>query len=420
MGLLSGVSSDLRGAVSAPHGAIRRTCLGSGADCRNRFAGARVRGETLEAPDEPSEGSELSTRGTAPGRLATWLAAGLALHGTLVGLSRGPWQPDPHPGLLERWLWTALGQPFRTSLGILLVSWALWPRAQPPPGPRRTALDPRKTLSPSLYSSPGRGPQSRGLKCYSGIRTAPSDPLMSGDSDPFVHGPLKSPRVGKALAIDLTAPQSHLVVQRGSSLARGSVIVTTAARRLIEMSKAGDKLNSIAVVGSGTDPAEHPDLREVTENLRVLRNKWFPRAKLCIFTAAKDLESYDQRASLAMYDKLFLQYEWGTAKTFATATGEKSVQLGVLTRQLQGFDHLIVQANFFRGDMDNSTATEVTSWIKKLQEVRPQEVHILTGPGSQPRNVRPITRTRRLQIAEQVAETTGIAVSIHEDETLLV
>lgn len=254
--------------------------------------------------------------------------------------------------------------------------------------------------------------------CYSGTVRFPSDTTaMSGESQPLIHGPLTSIRVGKTLVVDVTAPQRQMVVERGSVLARGSVIVTSAARRLIELSKAAEKLDAITVLGSDRDPSEHPGLREVTENLRALRDKWFPRAKLCIFTNATDLESYDLRASLAMYDKLILQYEWGTAKTFAKTTGEKSTQLGVLTRQLQSFDRLIVQASFFRGDVDNSTASEVNGWIKKLQELRPQEVHILTGAGGRPK-ARAVSKTRRQQIADAVAET-GIAVSIHEDETLL-
>ena len=67
-------------------------------------------------------------------------------------------------------------------------------------------------------------------------------------------------------------------------LARGSVVVTSSARRLIDLSKGGEKVETIAVIGSEADPASHPDLREITENLRILRTKWFPRAKLALFT----------------------------------------------------------------------------------------------------------------------------------------
>jgi len=125
-------------------------------------------------------------------------------------------------------------------------------------------------------------------------------------------------------------------------LARGSVVVTSSARRLIDLSKGGEKVETIAVIGSEADPASHPDLREITENLRILRTKWFPRAKLALFTSIKDLESDALRVAMGMYDKLFFQFEWGTAKVFAAATGEKSTVLATLTHAMHGFDHMIV------------------------------------------------------------------------------
>ena len=249
------------------------------------------------------------------------------------------------------------------------------------------------------------------------------------ESRPLIHGPLLSNRLGQVLVVDVTAPQNNMVLARGSSLARSSVLVTSFARRVIEYSKAGEKLDSIAVLGSDGDAVEHPELREITENLRALRDKWFSRAKLCLMTALRDLCTHELRATIRMYDKVFLEYEWGTAKTFASMTGEKATQLGVLTRQLQGVEHLIVQASFVRGPVDNSSASEVQSWIKKLQELRPVEVHILagqshgTGPKKLKRAEKPkvVTRVRRQQIADEVAEKLGITVSVlEEDEALLV
>ena len=237
----------------------------------------------------------------------------------------------------------------------------------------------------------------------------------------IIHGPSKTKRLGSVLTIDLSAPQENLVVERGSSLPRASLVVTTCARRMIELSKAGEKVEAIVVTGSDLDPTAYPNLREVTDNLRVLRGKWFPRAKLCLITMATDLESYDLRLALAMYDRIFLHYEWGTAKTFAAVTGAKRTALAALTRHLSNLDHIVVQANFFRGAADNSTEGEVNGWIRKLQEVRPVEVHILTGIGEHVRKkVRAITRTRCQQIADMVAEKTGLAVSIHEPEPLVV
>ena len=168
-------------------------------------------------------------------------------------------------------------------------------------------------------------------------------------SAPIVHGPKSTQRLGRSIAIDLTAPQVNLVVERGSTLPRASVIVTTTARHLIEQSKTGDKIENLIVTGSAVDPTAHPDFREIGENLRALRDKGFPRAKMCLFSNCREFESGELRIALGYFDKLFFSFEWGTAKTFTQATGEKSTVLATLTRQLASLDHVIVQARFFRG-----------------------------------------------------------------------
>lgn len=246
--------------------------------------------------------------------------------------------------------------------------------------------------------------------------------MIQVQSQPLVHGPTKTSRLGSALTVDVTAPQSNLVVERGSHLARASLIVTTSARRIIELSKAGEKVESIAVVGSDGDPTSHPELREITENLRALRDKWFQRAKLCIFTNGFELGTYDLRQTLSMYDRPFIDFEWGTAKTFSSVTGAKGTVLAKLTKQLSSFDHVVIQARFFKGDADNSTDTEVNGWIKRLRELRPREVHILDGTRKTPggKKLRAAAKSRQREIADVVVEKTGLAVTIHEDEPLLV
>lgn len=235
------------------------------------------------------------------------------------------------------------------------------------------------------------------------------------------QGPLKTARLGSALIVDLTAPQRTLVLQRGGTLPRASVLVTTAARRIIELSKGGEKVESLILLGSNGDPTMHPDLREITENLRALRDKWFPRAKLCIFSECFELGSYDVRQTLSLYDKFFLVYEWGTTKTFSTMTGLKGTVLTELTKQLASFDHLIIQARFCKGDADNSTDSEINGWIKRLREVQPQEVHIMKGVQKRDgKKLRPPAKNRHQQIADEVAEKTGLSVTVHDEDPLLV
>lgn len=237
-------------------------------------------------------------------------------------------------------------------------------------------------------------------------------------SKPIINGPFKTSRLGTVLSIDLTAGQANMVVERGSTLPRASLVVTTAARRMIELSKDGQKLSTVALFGSDVPPTEHPDLREITENIRALRDKWFPRSKLVFLSGGFDLEAYDLRQTLTLFDRVYQDFHWGTAKTFTSLTGEKGTMLTALTRDLGGFDRLVIQARFASGNGGNSTDGEIKGWIKKLKEVRPQEVHILTSAPNSPKKMKPIPKTRQQEIADQVSESTGLNVTIHADETL--
>src|SRR5262245_3164360 len=111
-----------------------------------------------------------------------------------------------------------------------------------------------------------------------------------------VYGPTKSRRLGHSLGINPVpssresceatcvyclkgTPDGVPILSRANQLPSAGVIVTSAARRIIELSKAGEKIESITVAGNG-DPTKHTNLLEIAENLRDLRNKWFNKASL--------------------------------------------------------------------------------------------------------------------------------------------
>lgn len=237
----------------------------------------------------------------------------------------------------------------------------------------------------------------------------------------ILNGPRETKRFGRALIIDLASPQLGLVVERGSSLPRASVVVTTCAREIITLSKEGIKVETIIVLGSASDPADHPDLREISENLRALRDKWFSRAKLLVFTKTRDMSSYEVRATLAMYNAVHLQFDWGTAKNWAAATGRKSAEFPKFVNDCHHFDHLVLETALTKTPIDNMSDSEIEAMGEKLMEIKPQEVVAMNGGGSsagQP-GIKYATKPQRDKIVEKLAEATGIAVHPDEFEELL-
>ncbi|MFT4647667.1 MAG: hypothetical protein ACI9X4_000880 [Glaciecola sp.] len=237
----------------------------------------------------------------------------------------------------------------------------------------------------------------------------------------LLQGPFNSARFGKTLCIDITTPHNSLVVERGSELPRASLIVTTAARYLIDSSRNGDKLDHIIVIGTGIDPAEHPDLRNIVDNLRALKDKWFARAKLALRTRTHDLEAYSRRSTVSKFNSIYVPMEWGTSKMFNTMTGDKPTQLAVLIKGLSQLENVTLEAQFASGADGNMSDADIASWIKKVEEASPAQVHLLGGP---PRSKKKLkakasTKPQRKKIMDSLVEKTGATVTLFDHETTL-
>jgi len=219
--------------------------------------------------------------------------------------------------------------------------------------------------------------------------------------DELVRGPERCGHLGQCLLIEPTC-STH----RKNTFPSQAVVVTTAARRMIELSKAGEKLKHIVVLGEH-DPTLHPDFRAISENLRELTNKWFPRAKLCLLSDSMQLHQPEVRIALSSYHKPILRLEAGTQKTFKSLTGAKPKEFKQMVDQLTRLeiDRLILQACFVRGAADNTTDNEIKSWMRYVADVHPAAVQIYTLPkADSKKDLKPVTKTKLEKIAAVVNE----------------
>jgi hypothetical protein len=222
-----------------------------------------------------------------------------------------------------------------------------------------------------------------------------------------VQGPIAHPELGRTVIVRPT-----LETARANRFPTQAVIVTSAARRLIELSKEGDKVETVLVEGE-KDPTSHPEFHEISANLKELLKKWFPKAKLCLQSVSPELERPQARHAIGFYDTVLLRFEAGTQKTYAALTGERPQTFKAMVENLGRLDHgrMIVRADFVRGDVDNSRDAEVRAWIRHLTDIRPAGVRIST-PAKARGKARPVPKTRMTQIAEMVTEKTGIPVEV--------
>src|SRR5262245_22229834 len=224
----------------------------------------------------------------------------------------------------------------------------------------------------------------------------------------IVQGPLDHPSLGKTIVVRPTVEAGRV-----GRMPSQAVVVTAVARRLIELSRLGERIQAVLVEGD-KDPTTHPEFHEISENVRELLDKWFPKALLCLQSDAPELSRAQTRHALSFYDRPILRLDAGTQKTFAALTGGQPRTFKDLVENMSQLQvqRLIVHGRFVRGDVDNSSDAEVRAWIKVLAEIRPSGVHISTGPRPNGRKDRPIPKTRMAEIAALVTERTGIPVEV--------
>lgn len=220
-----------------------------------------------------------------------------------------------------------------------------------------------------------------------------------------VRGPSKLPGLGQSLEVLPTADTGREGVFPGQA-----IIVTTAARRMIEMSKASEKLDAIAVTGA-IDPLVHRDFREITENLKELCKKWYPKVPLCLLATASHLENSDARHACAIYDRMLVRLDAGTQKVFAQAHGSKTKSLKDAIEQLAAVEHprLVVQACLSQGEIDNVSETEQRAWLAVLARLRPSQVQ-LAVPGKNSKGRKAPAKSKLDEIGARVTEKVGAPV----------
>ena len=244
----------------------------------------------------------------------------------------------------------------------------------------------------------------------------------------IVYGPLKTRRLGTGLGINpVPSPRTDCgpdciycktgsadavpIISRVKATPSSGVIVTSIARRVIELHRAGDKLESFTVAGN-QDPTMHPNLLAISENLRDLRNKWYPKAKLCLISDCEALTCPELRALCTIYDQPIFRFEWGTAKTYDAFRPNATLDYKTLVERLSPLERWIAQATFVQGALDNSNDREILAWIKRIEELRPREVHIYTLDGRAKGGVKPLTASKLEEIAAKLTEKTGIATEV--------
>jgi wyosine [tRNA(Phe)-imidazoG37] synthetase (radical SAM superfamily) len=140
----------------------------------------------------------------------------------------------------------------------------------------------------------------------------------------------------------------------------------------------------ITYAGNG-EPTLHPAFSGIIDDSIILRNKYFPNAKIAVLSNSATIHIPAIKAALLKVDMNILKLDSAIDSTVEIHNQSRSkINAEDLINNLAGFNgKLIIQTLFLRGIyngtvIDNTTPGELTAWLKALERIKPSEVMIYT------------------------------------------
>jgi wyosine [tRNA(Phe)-imidazoG37] synthetase (radical SAM superfamily) len=217
--------------------------------------------------------------------------------------------------------------------------------------------------------------------------------------DSIVFGPVRSRRLGVSLGINLLPVDRKvcsfdcIYCECGWTSCGAGPTVKLPSRKEVhdalrkKLSGMLEKVNGpdvITYAGNG-EPTMHPDFNGIIDDSIVLRDEFFPSAKISVLSNGSTLHRKAVREALMKVDMNILKLDSAfpeTVKRLNQPRGKYDPE--ALARNVRDFDgRFIIQSLFVRGRyhgeiIDNATPAEVDAWLAMIGKLKPQAVMIYT------------------------------------------
>ncbi|MFQ5684943.1 MAG: radical SAM protein [Candidatus Binatia bacterium] len=254
-------------------------------------------------------------------------------------------------------------------------------------------------------------------------------PLQSG----IVYGPVHSRRLGLSLGVNLL-PSSHklcsfdcLYCQYGRTakptmdlayqakeLPRPKEVSTELTKYLQCVARQKKKLDCITFAGNG-EPTLHPDLVEIVEEVKLIRDKYLPHAKLAVLSNSSTVGREEVREALKMLDLRVMKFDAGSEELMHQLNGPAlPFYLGEIIAGLKRLPDVILQSLFVQGRVTNADPDSIELWLEKVNEIQPVMVQVYSldrVPAE--RRLWKVNFATLQWIANQVRWRVGVSVEVY-------
>lgn len=188
--------------------------------------------------------------------------------------------------------------------------------------------------------------------------------------------------------------------------------------RLKDMQANGPVPDVLTFAGNG-EPTLHPHFPEIIEDVRALRDCYFPKAKISVLSNSTQVFRPEVFEALKKVDNNILKLDTVDEEYIRLVdrpTGHYDVAR--LIERMKAFEgKIIIQTMFLKGtfegkDVDNTLDRFVEPWLEAVKEIGPSQVMIYTIDRETPdHDLRKATHEELDRIAERVRQA-GLKVSV--------
>ena len=213
-----------------------------------------------------------------------------------------------------------------------------------------------------------------------------------------IFGPIHSRRLGISLGINLLPADGKMCSfnciycecgfneERRPTLpmpTREEVVCKLEAK-LEEMKAEGQLPDVLTFAGNG-EPTSHPHFAEIIDETIRLRDKYCPKAKVCVLSNSTFIHRQQVHDALMRVDDNILKLDT-VDETYIQQTDRPTGSYDVkrIIEHMKAFHgHIIIQTMFMRGayqgkSVDNTGEEYVGPWLETIKTIKPQQVMVYT------------------------------------------
>lgn len=247
----------------------------------------------------------------------------------------------------------------------------------------------------------------------------------------IVYGPIHSRRLGCSLGINLMPPDGKICTfncvycecgfntEGHYKLPTRQQVAHAMEEKLKQLQHDGITPDVFTFSGNG-EPTMHPEFEGIIDDTVMLRDRFFPMAKISVLSNSTRLGNEAVVRALKKADNRILKFDSAFNHTMRLIDQPVNDSFNVedLMERLCSFKgDLIVQTIFLRGEhngqiIDNTTEQEVNAWIEAVKIINPKQVMIYAIDRATPvKTLEKVSRDELETIADRLREF-GYQVSV--------